>query len=80
MGRPPKHGKALPNHIRQREYHAQRQFEIAAVARTLLAVLEVCPEARQLVRGEEVRRGMAYLLRLDISGALDRFERLVGPG
>jgi hypothetical protein len=28
--------------------------------------------------GQMHDRGMAYLLRLDITGALDRFERLVG--
>ena len=76
-GRPPKHGKAMPGHLRQREYHQQRTYDAAQVARALLAVLEAVPEARALARGEEVRRGMVHLLRNDVTNALVRFDALV---
>jgi len=77
MGRPPRHGKARSGAQLQREYHAQRQYETQQVARALLAVLEVHPEARKLARGEDVRRGMAFLLRQDVTGAAARFVALM---
>jgi hypothetical protein len=77
-GRPPLHGKAMPGHIRQREYHQQRTHEAAAVARALIKILAAVPEARALLRGDDaVRRGMQYLLRQDVTGALQRFDNLL---
>jgi hypothetical protein len=61
----------------QRQYHARREHETQQVARALLTVLEACPEARHLARSEDVRRGMAFLLRDDLTGAVNRFETLV---
>jgi hypothetical protein len=61
----------------QREYHARREHQTQQVARALLAVLEACPEARHLARGDDVRRGVAFLLRDDLTGAVNRFETLV---
>jgi hypothetical protein len=78
-GRPPKYDKAMPPHIRQREYHQQRTYEAAQVARALLAAVEALPEARAFARSEDVQRGMAHLLRGDATGALDRFNALVTP-
>jgi hypothetical protein len=64
----------------QREYHARREHHTQQVARALLAVLEACPEARRLARGEDVRRGMRFLLRDDATGAVKRFEALTAEG
>jgi len=79
MGRPPKYGKAMSAAQVQREYWVQRQHEAAEVARALVAIVTRFPETRQLVRGEDVRRGVAYLLRADETGAADYFNRLMPP-
>jgi len=49
------------------------------MARALVRCLEVCPEARKFARGEDIRRGAAYLLRQDMTGAADYFNRLMSP-
>jgi hypothetical protein len=77
VGRPPTYGKARSGAQLQREYHAQRQHEAAQVARALLAVLVAFPDARPLVASADVRRGMAFLLRSDVTGAVARFESLI---
>jgi hypothetical protein len=77
MGRPPTYGKARSSAQLQREYYAQRQHETAQVARALLAVLVAFPDARPLAASDDVRRGMAFLLRADVTGAVARFERLI---
>ena len=77
MGRPPRHGRALSGALVQREYYARREHQTQQVARALLAVLEACPEARHLARGDDVRRGVAFLLRDDLTGAVKRFETLM---
>jgi hypothetical protein len=80
VGRPPTYGKARTNAQLQREYQAQRSYETAQVARTLLGILEAHPAVRPLAMRPDVKRGMKYLLRQDVTGALARFEALTaGP-
>jgi hypothetical protein len=76
-GRPPLYGKARSGAQHQRDYYAKRQHESSEVARALLAVLVAFPDARRLASSLDVRRGMAFLLRQDLTGAVARFERLI---
>jgi hypothetical protein len=77
MGRPPRYKQAMSGALAQRAYLARREHEVQQVARALLAVLEACPQARHLARGEDVRRGVGFLLRHDLTGLVQRFEALV---
>jgi hypothetical protein len=77
MGRPPTYGKARSAAQLQRDYYAKRHHEAAQVARALLAVLVAFPDARQFAVSDDVRRGMAFLLRADVTGAAARFEALI---